>query len=194
MDELTVFQRTKLRLKKHSILDHLAGLWISRKFTKHGILLASDGFPLPKVINKGGKLIAENCQFYSGVRFEIGPNAVIRIGNGTYINRNTLLISEERIEIGNDCKLSWDVVIMDTDQHSFTSAKNIHRPVLIEDNVWIGCRAIILKGIHIGEGAVIAAGAVVTKDVPPYTVVGGNPAKRITDLQPSEEKATMFGM
>jgi maltose O-acetyltransferase len=52
-------------------------------------------------------------------------------------------------------------------------------PVVIEDDVWIGARAILLPGVHIGKGAIVAAGSIVTKAVPPYTIVGGNPAKEI---------------
>lgn len=55
-------------------------------------------------------------------------------------------------------------------------------PIIIEDNVWIGERAIILKGVTIGMGAIVATGAIVTKDVPPYSVVAGNPAKIVKDI------------
>jgi maltose O-acetyltransferase len=56
---------------------------------------------------------------------------------------------------------------------------DVERPIVIDDDVWIGARVIILPGVHIGTGAVIGAGAVVTKDVPAYAVVGGNPARVI---------------
>jgi acetyltransferase-like isoleucine patch superfamily enzyme len=177
--------RIRQRLQKYSLLEHLKGLWFSRKFNQHGILVVTGGWPFPKVINEGGRLEAENCQFYSGVRMEIGPNAHIHIGNGTYINRNTLLVAEQEITIGQDCKISWDVVIMDTDQHPLNAPITIRKPVHIQDKAWIGCRSIILKGVTIGEGAVIAAGSVVTKDVPPYTIFGGTPARYITDVNVS---------
>lgn len=188
--------RLRKRLQKYSIREHLAGLWISRKFTKHGIIVASDGFPLPKIINKGGQLIAANCQFYSGIRIEIGKNGSISIGNGTYINRNTLIISEQQVSIGRDCKISWDVIIMDSDLHPLKSQEIQNKPVFIEDNVWIGCRSIILKGVRIGKNSIIAAGSIVTKDIPPGVIVGGNPVRILTktrvDMAPihpqSEEK------
>ncbi|MEX2363534.1 MAG: acyltransferase, partial [Balneolaceae bacterium] len=139
--------------------------------------------PFPKIINRGGKLVTGNCQFYSGSRLEIGPKAIIEIGTGTYINRNSLIIAEERVSIGENCRISWDVIIMDSDLHPLNSSSVINKPVVIENNAWIGCRCIILKGITIGEGAVVAAGSVVTKDVPPYTIYGGSPARYITDVK-----------
>jgi len=182
-DNPGTFERIKRRLKKHSLLEHLLGFWLSRKFTQNGIIVVKESFPLPKVINKGGSLFAENCQFYSGVRIEIGQNGSVSIGNGTYINRNTLLVCESEIKIGVNCKISWDVIIMDSDLHPLNSDTTINKPVHIQDKAWIGCRCIILKGVTIGEGAVIAAGSIVTKDVPPYTIYGGNPAKFITNVK-----------
>lgn len=108
---------------------------------------------------------------------EVGKNALVEIGNGTYLNRNTLIISNLHVKIGRDCRIAWDVVIMDSDQHPVPGKTSEDKPVIIESNVWIGCRCIVLKGVHIGESAIIAAGSVVTKDVPPRVVVGGVPAK-----------------
>lgn len=182
MNLKNLFRRVRKRLSKHSIREHLAGLWFSRKFTNHGILVVTETRPFPKVINNGGTITAENCQFYSGVRIEIRNNGNLFIGNGTYINRNTLIVVEEDVSIGRDCKIAWDVIIMDSDLHPLNSETVKHDPVTIEDNVWIGCRSIILKGITIGKGAIIAAGSVVTKDVPPYTIYGGSPARYLADV------------
>jgi acetyltransferase-like isoleucine patch superfamily enzyme len=178
MEPLSFKQKIRARFSRHSVWEHIVGLWLSRKFTKHGIIVVS-GLPVPKVVNAGGELIAENCQFYAGVRFEIGKGAVVRIGNGTYLNRNTLVVSNKLIEIGRACRIAWDVIIMDTDHHSVEGSVLEDKPVIIEDDVWIGCRSIILKGVHIGKGAVIAAGSVVTKDVPSRAVVGGVPARTL---------------
>lgn len=183
MNKLSLYNRVSRRLKKHSLMEHLKGFWLSRKFTKHGILVVKESGPLPKIINKGGKLIGENCQFYSGVRIEIGEHGLVSIGNGTYINRNTLIISESEVSIGVNCKISWDVIIMDSDMHPLNSKTVINNPVYIHDDVWIGCRSIILKGVTIGRGAIIAAGSVVTKDVPSMQIYGGVPAKYITDVR-----------
>lgn len=176
-------QKIKLRLRKYAIGEIMTGLWFSRKFDQSGYIIVTGRKPMPKVINKGGKLLAGNCQFYSGVRLEIGPKAILTIGNGSYLNRNTLIVCEDNIEIGENCKIAWDVIIMDSDLHAINETSPIiNKPVFIEDDVWIGCRSIILKGVTIGAGAIIAAGSVVTKNIPPRTIYGGSPAKLIAEL------------
>ncbi len=174
------------RLKKYPFREYLSGWILSRKFSRHGILIATGGRPFPKVINKGGKLTAGNCQFYSGVRLEIGKQGYLEIGNGSYLNRNTLIVCEESVSIGKNCKIAWDVIIMDSDLHPIASSPILHKPVQIKDEVWIGCRCIILKGVTIGQGAVIAAGSVVTKNIPPFTIWGGAPAKFIANVNTVE--------
>jgi acetyltransferase-like isoleucine patch superfamily enzyme len=175
--------RLRERFERHSPWEHLIGLWVGRKFTTSGITVASGGRPLPKIINEGGEIHTENCQFYTGVRLEVGKGAIIRLGNGTYLNRNTTIVAHDRVEIGKNCKIAWDVVIMDTDQHTIPQMKNSNRPVVIGDDVWIGCRVIILKGVSIGARSVIAAGSVVTRNVPPDTLAGGVPARALASLK-----------
>jgi acetyltransferase-like isoleucine patch superfamily enzyme len=170
-------ERVRDRLRRHSLADHLRGLLLARKFTEAGIIVVSGGGPHPRVVNEGGEIRVGNCHFYSGTRMEVGKGAVLRIGKGTYLNRNTVVVANTRVEIGRNCRISWDVVIMDDDQHAVPGTDGGPRPVVIEDDVWIGCRAIILKGVRIGTGAIVAAGAVVTKDVPPQAIVGGVPAR-----------------
>ncbi len=176
---MNIFESVKHRLSKFTLGEHLAGLWVSRNFTKSGILVVSGGRPYPTIINKKGTLEAENCQFYSGVRIEVGKYGRVWIGNGTYINRNSTIIAEEEVHIGRDCKISWDVIIMDSDLHAIGSQPLVNKPVHIGNDVWIGCRCIILKGVTIGDGAVLAAGAIVTKSVPAYAIVAGSPARQI---------------
>lgn len=107
-----------------------------------------------------------------------GP--LIKIGDNTVINRFSYLDGRVPLYIGNNVNVSHYVII-----HTLTHDPQhphficIERPVAILDHAWIGTRAIILPGVTIGEGAVVAAGAIVTKDVPPYTIVGGNPARHI---------------
>ena len=185
MNENNFLHKIILRLRKYSIREHLAGLWFSKNFDNSGYIVVTGGRPMPKVIHKGGKLLAGNCQFYSGVRLEIGPKGTLLIGNGSYLNRNTLIVCEEHVEIGKNCKIAWDVIIMDSDLHPIDdSTPIVNKPVRIGDGVWIGCRTIILKGVTIGAGAVVAAGSVVTKSIPPKTVYGGSPAKLIAELDP----------
>ena len=83
------------------------------------------------------------------------------------------------MRIGRGVKIGWDVVILDTDLHGHSGRPAVSTPVVIDDNVWIGCRALILKGVHIGKGAIVAAGAIVTSDVPPLAVVASPKAEVI---------------
>jgi acetyltransferase-like isoleucine patch superfamily enzyme len=107
-----------------------------------------------------------------------GPN--IRIGCNTVINRFSYLDGRAPLYIGNNVNISHYTLI-----HTLThDAQNpffiaVQRPVAIMDHAWVGAREIILPGVVVGEGAVVGAGAVVTKDVEPYSIVGGNPARRI---------------
>jgi acetyltransferase-like isoleucine patch superfamily enzyme len=181
-------RRILKRLRMAPPSAHLRGWLLRRKFARAGLLLVMPGQPGVTVTNRGGQLIAENCTFFPGVRLECFPGARIVIGNGTYLNRNTEIIAATEVRIGRDCKIAWDVVIMDTDQHGIGQQPAATRPVLIGDRVWIGCRAIILKGVTIGHDAVIGAGAIVTKDVPPGAVVTG-PAATIRGYVASDDGA-----
>lgn len=104
----------------------------------------------------------------------------LRIGDNCIIGNDAMLDARNGIVIGNNVSLSMGVWIwtMEHDpQDSYYGARG--GQVVIEDYSWISCRVVILPGVKIGKGAVVAAGAVVTKDIPPYTIVGGVPAKVI---------------
>lgn len=147
------------------------GLLVRRHFPGAGLVLALPGGPLPQVRNQGGRIEVETCSLEAGVRIEVYDNAVLSIGKGTYLNRNVHIVAKESVVIGQQVKIGWDTVIMDTDLHGHSGKPARSRPVVIGDNVWIGCRALILKGVRIGDGAIVGAGAIVTKDVPPLAVV-----------------------
>nr|WP_210534648.1 acyltransferase [Thermosulfurimonas marina] len=115
----------------------------------------------------------------------IQGSGILEIGKNSFIGSYSVIGVNEKIIIGNNVMIAHNVSIRDTD-HKFnrTDLPMIQQgistaPVVIEDDVWIGHGAIITKGVKIGKGAIVAAGAVVTKDVPPYAVVGGVPAKII---------------
>jgi len=117
--------------------------------------------------------------FYSGSQITVHENGKLILGSGA-INNDSKIGCAERIEIGNNVLIGDDVSIHDFDGHTIErEGYNSSEPIIIEDNVWIGKRAIILKGVHIGEGAIVAAGAVVSKNVPTGSIVAGVPAKVI---------------
>jgi acetyltransferase-like isoleucine patch superfamily enzyme len=176
------------RIFEWGLFDLFLGLWVRRSFSKAGIITVTPGWPLPKIINSGGHIEVSNCRFYPGVRIECWKGAVLKIGKGTYLNRGTEIVAAKAVYIGSDCKIARDVMIMDTDQHPTDHNGLKMKPVVLEDRVWLGSRAIILKGVHIGHDSIVGAGAVVTKSVPPYSVVVGPAAQIIKQLQPEVDQ------
>jgi acetyltransferase-like isoleucine patch superfamily enzyme len=155
------------------------GWWVRRRLNAQGLVLALPGGPLPVVRNLGGRIEVESCTLESGVRLELYPDATLLIGKGVYLNRNVHIVAAESVSIGRNTKIGWDAVIMDTDLHGHSGQPAVTKPVIIEDDVWIGCRAVILKGVRIGKGAVVAAGAIVTRDVPAHAIVASPRAEAI---------------
>jgi acetyltransferase-like isoleucine patch superfamily enzyme len=112
-------------------------------------------------------------------------NATVVIRNGTVINPYVGIIAGQRVEIGEYCRIAAGVLIMDNDlhKHAVDNNKPIQdfKEVRIGNHCWIGMDAKILKGVTIGDGAIIAAGSIVTKDVKERTLVGGVPARLIRE-------------
>jgi maltose O-acetyltransferase len=106
----------------------------------------------------------------------------VSIGNGTVINQKCLIYTSGGLVIGSNVSISAEVALI-TGTHDINDPEfpSDYRPIVIDDFAWIGTRAMILQGVTIGQGAVVMAGAVVTKDVEPFAVVGGVPAKPITE-------------
>ena len=117
-----------------------------------------------------------------GAEIVILDGGVVEVGNNSYMN-DSLIQCESRIVIGDNCAIAGGVIIQDTDFHPTFDENGVQKshtkPVTIGNHVWICSNSIVLKGVTIGDGAIIAAGAVVTKDVPSKCMVGGNPAKII---------------
>lgn len=139
---------------------------------------------------------------YRGIlRVENYGEGIIFIDSDVYIGDDTLISCVDRIEIGKMTLIAHGVQIFDNDSHPLNSSdrerdwyisKNrlteprpmiASAPIKIGENVWIGFNSIITKGVAIGDGSIIAAGSVVTKNVPPYTLVAGNPARVIRSVE-----------
>jgi acetyltransferase-like isoleucine patch superfamily enzyme len=119
------------------------------------------------------------------VELAAGPGACITIGESSFINSGVSIGAQEQVTIGKNCAIGNYTLIMDSDFHNpyDHTLPGAAAPVVLEDDVWLGARVTVLKGVHIGRGAVVAAGAVVTRDVAPYTLVGGIPARVIRTLE-----------
>jgi acetyltransferase-like isoleucine patch superfamily enzyme len=135
------------------------------------------------------------------VRFD-RAGALLSVGERTFIGPSLIVIAQEVI-IGDDVLLSWGCTVVDHNSHSARFSERSSdvadwsrgrkdwsnvavEGVTIENRAWVGFNVIILKGVTIGEGAIVGAGSVVTRDVPPWTVVGGNPARIIREVSPNE--------
>jgi acetyltransferase-like isoleucine patch superfamily enzyme len=120
-----------------------------------------------------------------------GERPRLTIGSHTGLGHGCTITVARRVTIGDHCRIAAGTWIFDSSGHPADpvrrqageppNADDI-KPVTIQDNVWIGGRSIIFPGVTVGEGSIVSAGAVVTMDVPPYTVVAGNPARRIGAL------------
>lgn len=118
--------------------------------------------------------------FGAGAYIDVKDNAsLILDGFDSYSNRNLHIECRQLIRIGRGVAIGPNVIIQDCDGHLVVGSDNSVAPITIGDHVWIGAGAQILKGVSIGNGAVVAAGAVVTKDVPSAALVAGVPAKVI---------------
>lgn len=120
-----------------------------------------------------------NFSLFYGCDVILFEGAEFNVGN-SFINSDAKIRCHKSITIGDDCAISHDFTVMDSNAH-YLNGDNKTAPVVIEDHVWIGTRVTILSGVKVGTGAVIAAGSVVTKDVPAGSLVGGNPAKIIKE-------------
>lgn len=179
--------------KKAPITKHPTGVFIgTNSEVKGGIFIRQ----------LGGKIIVgDNCLIEGNLGTETS-NAILNVGNNVYIG-DSIIVSTLELTIEDDVLISSGCLIQDSDNHNvhYSLRKNdcqdwkqnqYHNweitpkaPVKICRGAWIGAKAIILKGVVIGEGAVVGAGSVVTKNVSPYTIVAGNPAKFIKTINDS---------
>src|SRR4051794_9870670 len=139
------------------------------------------------VVNQGTMIVGSRVRIYAHHArsiFTVLPHGRLTIGDRTFINYGVDIAATGLVSIGADCMIGTHVSIIDNDFHELVDRHRMpgSKPVVIGDNVWIGNRAIILPGVTIGSGAVVGAGAVVVHDVPPGTLVVGNPARVVKSI------------
>lgn len=110
----------------------------------------------------------------------------LTVGENTFINYGVSIAALESVKIGRDCSIGTYVILMDNDFHGLEPDKRNEMPpslpITIGDNVWLGARVIVLRGVSIGNDSVVAAGSVVTKDIPAGVIAAGVPAKVIREF------------
>jgi acetyltransferase-like isoleucine patch superfamily enzyme len=158
-----------------------------------------------------GIRVGRGASTYLGTMFDVGPRGRVSLGDYALIH-GARIICDAEVEIGDYALLSWNVVLMDTYRVPLNPAERRRalarvpdqpagcprvlaadvpaRPVRIGPNVWIGFDACVLPGVTIGRGSIVGARSVVAADVPPYTVVAGNPARIIRRLEEANTRAT----
>ncbi len=153
--------------------------------------------------NKQNVIIGEGCLIRG--RLQAVGQGKISIGDRTYIGDGSIVGAYESISIGSDVIIAGETHIYDNNNHPVEPEKRLemsrsgdffgplwqwnddvsHKRVEIQDNVWIGERCAILKGVTIGKGSIVGCNSVVTRDVPPYCIVAGNPARVVKQLEGS---------
>jgi acetyltransferase-like isoleucine patch superfamily enzyme len=119
-----------------------------------------------------------------GSRIDIGPEATLTIGRGTYFSPNVRVVISRGLSLGSDCAIGWDVQFLDDNFHGFgaigASLTRTPKEIVLGDHVWVGSHALIYRGVEIARGCVVAGGAVVTRSfLEPNTLIAGNPAQVI---------------
>jgi maltose O-acetyltransferase len=146
-----------------------------------------------RVMNGGSITIGDRVQFEARtVPCELATHAGgrIEIGDSVFINYGTSISAHLLVRIGHRCHIGQYTVILDCDYHSAgdETSHGSPAPVVVEDGAWLAHRVSVLKGVTIGRGSIIAAGSVVTKDIPAGVLAGGVPARVIKTLSASERK------
>lgn len=153
-------------------------------------------------LRQDGVRYGRGASTYLGTMFDVGPRGRVTLGDFTLVH-GARIICDEEITIGDYVLISWNVVLMDsyrvpldprerrkeleqipTRAFRLACAEVPAKPIRIERNAWIGFSACVLPGVTIGEGSIVGARSVVTADVPPFTIVAGNPARVIRQLEP----------
>ncbi len=188
----------------------LPGRWRDRLYCRRlrdsgDIAETAEVAPTAKIFNSLGReaVTIGASSLFHGEIIVIAPSGQVNIGEFSFIGPGAKLWSMDSIKIGNRVQVSHGVQIFDNNSHSMSASErgmrfhelrtqgrhlqreNVsHKPVKIEDDAWIGFNAAIMKGVTVGRGAIVAAGAIVTHDVPDFEVVAGNPARKIGESRP----------
>lgn len=143
----------------------------------------------PSIQNAGTMSIGDRVRLVSTIatlELVAEPSATLEIGESAFINYGSSIAATQLVRIGPRCTIGTYVIMMDNDYHRLEPEWRDERPpsapIILEENVWLGARVIVLRGVTIGTGSVIGAGSVVVQDIPPRSVAAGVPARVIRHL------------
>ncbi len=148
----------------------------------------------PGVVITGGRqiVIGEGVRLMAGSHLWATDSGRIEIGPRTFVGSHSWLVANESVRVGADVLIAPFCYVQDTD-HGFADPDtpiadqpSVSSPIVIEDGVWLGAHSIVTRGVRIGKGAVIGAGSVVTRDIPPYAIAVGSPARPIRSRRPGD--------
>lgn len=177
---LCIFPKSIVRIDKTAVIDlnnanmNVNASWVKGRARRNIAELT---------LCKDSKFSVDgNFSMYQGACIHVAEGAELKIGSRSFINTNSVINCFDKVEIGSNVAISDNVSITDSDSHSVIvdgEVRDNTSPVKIEDHVWIGKNAVILKGVTIGKNSVVAAGAVVIDSIPANCMVGGVPARII---------------
>ena len=165
----------------------LRARWSLRKVDSVGDRVRLRG--RPSVRNRGRMTIARRVQLISTIatlELVSEPGGTLEIGEATLVNFGSSLVAHELVRIGADCHIGPYTIILDNAYHRVEPERRLERPpsepIIVEDNVWIGARSMLMPGVTVGRDSCVAAGSIVTTSVAPRTLVAGVPARPIRQL------------
>jgi len=173
-----------------SLLKKIHLICINVKFGKNNKFI---GWSIISRYPKSQIIIGDNCVFNSAKNVNlIGVNrkciistqsreAILKIGNNCGFS-GTTISAFKKVTIGNNIKFGANVLITDSDWHPDDFRSGEDKPVIIEDNVWLGINSVVLKGVRIGKNSLIGANSVVTKNIPPNSIAAGNPCVTLKSI------------
>jgi acetyltransferase-like isoleucine patch superfamily enzyme len=182
VDDLTPWQLRKLAWKwyRATVRQRTKAVWSLRRCDSRGKRCVVFGSPL---VDASDMQVGDEFKVWSGTRRTlISGWGKIRFGDRCFVNVGTTIIAVEEIIVGDDVAFANEVYVMDSDSHGVEGRPHRQAPIRIGNGCWIGARAMILPGVTLGDRVLVAAGAVVTRDVPADSLVAGNPARVIRAL------------
>lgn len=187
---VNLLRRRKFRAFRVRAWRLLNAKWQLRGATSVGAVLLEGR---ARVRNEGSIVIEDGVKLDgTSVRidFVAWRHGSIAIGEGTFVNYGTNISAASKVVVGRNCRIGQYTLIMDTDYHTpgALDVRSPSEPVVIEDNVWLGARVIVLKGSRIGAGAVIGANSLVSGSIPPGVIAAGSPAKVLRPIDTADHR------